>query len=258
MHKHMYPQAQDDNTANNDPIIELTDIVGQDQPQAPKAHDDAVFETLKAPQAINRAYLAPPYPDLLDTVPPYAQGDASQASSPYTAQATPASINDPAMFVEQNEIIHTLTDIAGQEFPPAPNSAYSDKEAVCQPDSDVAKQAASPCLASAPHDDDLNGQMQRDICTLKSSLAAMQLRLAAQEACIASLEAKLMAMEMLESHSISTQTETPHTTQQTSNAPDGHTLEHSLHDKLEKIAATVAARTVREEIQDFLIAMQKG
>ncbi len=265
MQKHMYPQAQakrtaNDESINDESIIELTDIIGQNQLNAPKRHDDAVFETLKAPQAINRAYLAPPYPDLLDTIPPYAQGNTNQLGSPSTLQTGPACADTAIINLEQSEIIHTLTDISSQESLLPLTDEHTATEANCPSDEEATQ--TSPCLKSAPHDDDLNGQMQRDICTLKSTLAAMQLRLAAQEACIADLEAKLMLLEHGTAHATSPATSPAirahHTINANKSPAQKQAPEQELHEKLEKIAATVAARTVREEIQDFLIAMQKG
>lgn len=87
-------------------------------------------------------------------------------------------------------------------------------------------------------------EMLRDISTLKTSLASMQLRLAAQESCIARLESRLMASETknheLESLCAAKETGIVHNAQ------------------LEQITASTAARVVREEIQALMSLIGKS
>ncbi len=93
-------------------------------------------------------------------------------------------------------------------------------------------------------------QMLRDISTLKTALASMQLRLAAQESCVASLESRLMVAETknreleAQCHKLEDAWAQQSSTQ--------HKIEVFDTAQLEQITATTAARIVREEIKALL------
>lgn len=92
---------------------------------------------------------------------------------------------------------------------------------------------------------ELAQQILRDVSTLQTTVASMQLRLAAQDACIASLESRLMATEAKARELEAVQHKDEEITAQAT-APQFDIAQ------VEKMTAATAARVVREEIQALL------
>lgn len=250
-------------------IIELTDSLRPHAVHKPRG-DEGVFATLKAPRTSSGASFMPPYNQSQEyIVDPSLGQDLGTPSQTYDA-------SEDIIELECSDVVHPMGQIhssaihadalhvaevyintvhSAQSFCDSATIQHGSEEVakeVCEQSKEygsVQREKVTPCahdtvMENKNTEDDNEKklcQMLQDISTLQTALASIQLRLAAQESCIASLESRLMVSEIknreLESLCAAKA------------SAEKESMEAQDMAQLEQMTASIAARVVREEIQ---------